>query len=78
VLDIFLGGLANLIQQGQYTFWDYEHLYFVNALSGTALNAVKLLGSQINSTDALAAGIIYSTMDAARGNESSPVGTTLE
>jgi hypothetical protein len=87
-LDIFngttntLGGTAvtgqseaGLIQTGQFSYWEYEHLYLTSALSGDGLTAVTLLHTKIVSVDALAAGMLGTTasgMQVARTNEFTP------
>jgi hypothetical protein len=72
-LDIFASGLAATIEQGQYTFWDYEHLLHRTGLAGVQLNALNAVGDQIINVDALAAGIQNGQMNAARNDEFSPV-----
>jgi hypothetical protein len=72
-LDIFGGGLAGYIEQGQYTFWDYEHLLTRTSLAGVQLNAVNDVANQLFNTDALASGIQINQMNAARNDEFSPV-----
>lgn len=77
-LDVFTTGLANLIQQGQYTFWEYEHIYYRGSIATPAKTAVDLLAAQITSTDAIAAGMyndVGTTMFSYRNDENSPVVT---
>ena len=87
-LDIFagttttLGGTATpglseagLIQSGQFSYWEYEHLYLTSSLSGDALTAVTLLHNKIAAVDALAAGMlgtVSSGMQVGRQNEFNP------
>jgi hypothetical protein len=66
-------GLNNLINEGADTFWEYEHIYFRSGLTGTALTALNAVATQINSTDAAAAGLVQGNLQVLRTNEFSPV-----
>jgi hypothetical protein len=44
------------VQNGQYTFWCYEHSYHLSSLSGTALTTVNAIADGIYNTDADVAG----------------------
>lgn len=66
-------GLFNIISEGADTFWEYEHIYYRNGFSGTGLTAINLVASQINSTDASAAGLVQTALQSLRNDEFSPV-----
>jgi len=61
------------VQQGQYTFWSYEHLMYLNTYSGVGKDAALALAAQIHSVDAAQAGVLLSTMTVGRGVEGGPV-----
>lgn len=43
---------ANLIQEGAYTFWGYEHLYYRDSTTGVTKTVADTLALQIYNTDA--------------------------
>ena len=43
---------SSLIQEGAYTFWGYEHLYYRDSASGTVESTADTLALQIYNTDA--------------------------
>ncbi len=61
------------IQQGQYTFWSYEHVLYKSTLSGVAKDAADLMAKQTHDTDAAQAGVLLSTMAVGRQVEGGPV-----
>jgi hypothetical protein len=92
-LDIFNGttntynGSANgalpeavLIQNGQYSFWEYEHLYYLKGESSLNLAALNDMHVQIVNTDALAAGMFCtaaSGMEVTRVSEFTAPGSSI-
>jgi hypothetical protein len=66
------------VEQGQYTFWAYEHLYFspqLHALPATDNHIVvaNQLATRLTNVDATASGILLSSMLVARVAEGLPV-----
>ena len=61
------------VQQGQYTFWSYEHLLYKPTFSGVAKDAADALAKQIHDTDSAVAGEVLSTMAVGRQVEGGPV-----
>jgi len=57
------------IQEGQYTFWTYEHVLYVESLSGTPRSFADGLATQILNTDATVAGIYLNTVNVSRTGE---------
>jgi hypothetical protein len=69
------GSEATLIQQGQYPFWEFEHLYYEKNLSTAQVDAIGDVHTQIATVDALAAGMFgtnSSGMQVERTNEFTP------
>jgi hypothetical protein len=60
---------VSAIQQGQYTFWGYEHLMHLSSLSGVALTVANALANEISTTDATQSGILSSTMAVSRSTD---------
>jgi membrane-bound inhibitor of C-type lysozyme len=74
--DFITAGLGAKIQDGQYSFWEFEHIYYRSTFAGVAKNATELIAAQIASTDAIASGLlndIGGAMWAGRNDENSPV-----
>lgn len=70
------------VQEGQYTFWTYEHLLYNGSTIGTTgtpsvKSLADALAAQIKNTDAVATGILLSTMHVSRVIEGGTVNTTL-
>jgi len=66
------------VQQGQYSFWAYEHLYFspqLSALAATDNHVVvaNQLATRLTNNDASVSGILLSTMLVARTSEGAPI-----
>ncbi len=57
---------ATAVQEGQYTFWSYEHLMYRPTLSGTAKTVADQLAQQILTADAVQAGLLISSMHVSR------------
>jgi hypothetical protein len=65
------------IQNGQYTFWGYEHLSYNKNLApngSVQQNFANSLASQIHTTDAATSGILISTMNVSRNSDGGIVG----
>ena len=61
----------NLVDQGVYTYWGYEHMYFP---SGSAYSAIaNAIAVQIASGDALVSGELLSNMKVKRAAEGAPI-----
>ena len=79
--DMTYNGFAyspTAVEHGQYTFWAYEHLYFspqLSALAATDNHVVvaNQIATQLTNTDAIASGILLSSMLVARVAEGLPV-----
>jgi hypothetical protein len=56
----------NAVQQGQYTFWGYEHLFYKDSLAGTALSFATDLTGQITSVDGT---VLLGSMKVVRGQD---------
>ncbi len=61
------------VQQGQYTFWAYEHLMYRTTFSGVAKDAADAIAKQIHDTDAAQVGVVLSTMAVGRQFEGGDV-----
>lgn len=61
------------IQQGQYTFWGYEHLMHLSSLSGVGLTVANALANQIINTDAVQSGELLSSMAVLRSTDGGTV-----
>jgi hypothetical protein len=66
------------VQNGQYTFWAYEHLFLAPAFTGVPANdphrtVANLIAAQIKNTDAVASGILLGSMTVQRASEGAPV-----
>lgn len=62
------------VQQGLYSFWSYEHLFYRTA--GTLANVVTIangLAAQIRNTDAATSGILATSMAVQRASEGAPI-----
>ena len=46
------------VQQGQYTFWSYEHLYYKSALGSLQKGFANSIANQLATSDALVSGIL--------------------
>jgi len=57
------------IQQGKYTFWSYEHMYYRSSLAGGQLTYAGKLFTQIHDTDALVSGVRLTDMAVGRASE---------
>jgi hypothetical protein len=57
------------IQNGAYTFWSYEHLYYRSGFSGVKKNAIDLISNQARVTDGIQSGTLLSTMNVSRSIE---------
>ena len=64
---------ATAVQEGQYTFWGYEHLMHRSNLTGTALTIAQQLKTRIHDTDASVSGVLLSTMQVGRTVEGGAV-----
>ena len=60
---------ATAVQEGQYTFWSYEHLMYRPSLAGTQKTVADQLAQQILTADATVAGILIPTMHVSRSVE---------
>jgi hypothetical protein len=60
---------VNNVQQGNYSFWSYEHLLYRTTLSGSALTVANGLATQIHNTDATVAGVLVTSMTVGRTSE---------
>ncbi|MGC3989812.1 MAG: hypothetical protein QM796_09075 [Chthoniobacteraceae bacterium] len=61
------------IQDGQYTFWSYEHLYSKSGVSGGILTFRNALYTQIHDNDAIATGVKMGDMNVNRSVEGGPI-----
>lgn len=76
VLSVLGSGLGTLIQNGEYTFWGYEHMLYRTTYAGVGADAANAVATQIGTVDALAAGLLNDQgvgMQSARNDENSPV-----
>jgi hypothetical protein len=64
---------VNNVQQGNYSFWSYEHLLYRTSLSGNALTVAQGLATQIHNTDASVAGVLVTSMAVGRTSEGAPI-----
>ena len=61
------------VENGQYTFWGYEHLYFNNNLAADVVTAVNAIESSLTTTDPSPGGIPLASMTVGRTQEGAPV-----
>jgi hypothetical protein len=68
------------VQEGQYTFWGYEHLMYRQNYSGNAKTVTDLLSAMILNQDAavipsgsVAPGILLSSMHVQRFTDGGPI-----
>ncbi|MBV9462629.1 MAG: hypothetical protein JO317_00230, partial [Verrucomicrobiae bacterium] len=54
------------VEEGQYSFWSYEHLMYRSSYSGTGKTAADQLAKQIHDVDATASGILVTAMQVGR------------
>lgn len=69
----FDGTVDTNIENGQYTFWAYEHAYYKSGLGTVKQNAINLYSNQLRVTDAIQSGIVLTTMGVSRSIEGGPV-----
>ena len=62
------------VQNGQYTFWAYEHLAFNTSASAPIQTFAENLAAQIKDVDASTSGIILSSMNVSRTSDGGSVG----
>ena len=67
------------IEQGSYTFWGYEHLYYKSSLTGIALTFAQSLTSQIKgSTSAtLSPNVSVNDMQVQRSSDGGPISSLV-
>ncbi|MDB6078857.1 MAG: hypothetical protein JWO82_2604 [Akkermansiaceae bacterium] len=61
------------VQEGQYSFWGYEHLFYKSTLAGTALNFANALQAQVGAVPG-AAGLTLESMRVSRLGDGAPIG----
>ncbi len=49
---------APAVQQGQYTLWDYEHIYYLSSIPAKLKGTVNLIAKQIAVSDGAVAGVL--------------------
>jgi hypothetical protein len=57
------------IKQGKYTFWGYEHLYYLSSLTGTAKTVADTIANQIKTVDATQSGYKISDLSVKRDTD---------
>ncbi|HTB81761.1 MAG TPA: hypothetical protein VK717_12830 [Opitutaceae bacterium] len=69
----FDGTVDTNIENGQYTFWAYEHAYYKSGLGTVKQNAINLYSNELRVTDAVQSGILLTAMGVSRSIEGGPV-----
>lgn len=54
------------VQEGEYTFWGYEHLLYRSSLSGNPQTVANQLVTQIHDVDAVQSGLLVTSMNVGR------------
>ena len=57
------------IQEGQYTFWGYEHLFYRSSLAGNQLTVANQIRDQVKTADAVQSGVLLTSMHVSRPTE---------
>jgi len=60
---------ATAVQEGQYTFWSYEHLIYKTSYTGTPKTFADTVANNIITTDAPISGLALSSMKVVRSND---------
>ena len=68
---------ALAVQEGQYTFWSYEHLIYKTSYTGTPKTFADTVATNIINTDAIISGLALSSMHAQRANDGGLVGPSF-
>ncbi len=63
--------------EGQYTFWGYEHILTRGNLTGAAAQFVTDVTDQLTNTDAVANGVLLSTMQVGRTSDGGQINSNL-
>jgi hypothetical protein len=61
------------VEKGRYLLWSNEHLYFRSSLTGIPYAVANQIANQIRTSDAPAAGILYSSMAVHREVDNGPL-----
>jgi len=70
---------TNAVQEGQYTFWGYEHMYWRSGFSGNPYTVANLIANELLTNDSavisggVAPGILLQNMNVSRDGDGAPV-----
>jgi len=64
---------AAAVENGTYTYWGYEHLYYRKTFSGTGKTVANQLVGDIKNTTATISGILLSAMTVTRDGDGKPI-----
>jgi hypothetical protein len=64
---------SSAVENGTYTFWGYEHLFYRASFSGNGKTVADQIGSNITSTTASISGILRSAMTVHRTKDGGPI-----
>ena len=64
---------STAVQEGQYTFWAYEHLMYRSSFAGSGKTVADQLATRIHDVDASQGGVLLSTMQVGRTVEGGAV-----
>jgi len=64
---------AQTVQEGQYTFWSYKHLFYRTSYSGTPQTVANQIANRILNFDAVQSGLLVSTLNVGRTGEGTEV-----
>jgi hypothetical protein len=66
---------TNAVQEGQYTFWGYEHLMYRTDYTGVGQVVADSVAAQLKNQDAAVSGILSSAMSVSRSSDGGLIST---